>query len=157
MYSHDKLFLHSLECYFGVNFPSWEATREINTKITLSWVLKQFITRVHTLFSMYATYSISHRNCRFCLCGICYQPLVFYLCFLQRKNFLVSTHKNIVNIRAAADLSIPRYWTHLTRIFRERIQYRLRHFILRSRQVGKAWDWVLKGIYHFEIWQGPTQ
>ena len=27
--------------------------REINTKITLSWALKQFVTWVHTLFSMY--------------------------------------------------------------------------------------------------------
>ena len=26
--------------YFGVYFPSWEATREINTKITLEWVHK---------------------------------------------------------------------------------------------------------------------
>ena len=29
------------------------ATREINTKITLSWAHKQFATRVHTLFSIY--------------------------------------------------------------------------------------------------------
>ena len=35
--------------------PRCFATREINTKITLSWVLKQFVTRVHTLF-----------NCRYC-------------------------------------------------------------------------------------------
>ena len=41
-----------LQCYFGVYFPSCEATREINTKITLSWVLKQFVTRVNTLISM---------------------------------------------------------------------------------------------------------
>ena len=30
------------------------ATREINTKITLSWALKQFVTRVRTLLSLYA-------------------------------------------------------------------------------------------------------
>ena len=31
-------------------FPSCEATREMNTKITLEWAQKQFVTRVHTLF-----------------------------------------------------------------------------------------------------------
>ena len=38
------------ECYFGVYFPScfWE----IKTKITLSWVHKQFVTEVYTLSSM---------------------------------------------------------------------------------------------------------
>ena len=40
----------SNECYFGVYFPRCCATREINTKITLSWAHKQFATRVHTLF-----------------------------------------------------------------------------------------------------------
>ena len=34
---------------FGVYFPSCEATKEINTKITLEWAQKQFVTRVHTL------------------------------------------------------------------------------------------------------------
>ena len=49
----DELFLRSLECYFCVYFPRCFATREINTKITLSWALKQVATRVHILFSMY--------------------------------------------------------------------------------------------------------
>ena len=45
-------------------------TREINTKITLSWAYKQFATRVHTLFSMY----IATR--RGCLCPlICTHPV----------------------------------------------------------------------------------
>ena len=52
MYSCDEPFMRSLECYFGVYFPSCCATREINTKITLSWAHKQFATRVHTLFSI---------------------------------------------------------------------------------------------------------
>ena len=52
MYSCDELFLHSLECYFCVYFPRCLATQEINTKITLSWVVKQFITQVHTLSSI---------------------------------------------------------------------------------------------------------
>ena len=50
MYSRGQLFMRSLECYFGVYFPSCAATREINTKITLEWAYKQFATRVHTLF-----------------------------------------------------------------------------------------------------------
>ena len=40
----------SREGYFGVYFPSCEAMREINTKITLEWAQKQFVTRVHTSF-----------------------------------------------------------------------------------------------------------
>ena len=51
-HSRDELFLRSLECYFCVYFPRCFATREINTKITLSWAPKQFVTRVHTLFSI---------------------------------------------------------------------------------------------------------
>ena len=34
MYSSDKLFQYSQEGYFGVYFPSCEATAEINTKVT---------------------------------------------------------------------------------------------------------------------------
>ena len=45
--------MRSLECYFGVYFLRCCATREINTKITLSWTHKQFATRVHTLFYIY--------------------------------------------------------------------------------------------------------
>ena len=45
MYSRGELFMHSREGYFGVYFPSYAATREINTKITL-----EFVKRVHTLF-----------------------------------------------------------------------------------------------------------
>ena len=50
MYSSDESFQRSRECYFGVYFPSCEATREINTKITLEWAQNRFATRVHTLF-----------------------------------------------------------------------------------------------------------
>ena len=39
--------MRSRECYFGVYFPRCCA---INTKITLEWTHKQFVTRVHTLF-----------------------------------------------------------------------------------------------------------
>ena len=53
MYSSDKLFWHSLECYFDVYFPPRFATREINTKVSLSRAPKQFVTQVHILFSIY--------------------------------------------------------------------------------------------------------
>ena len=36
-------------------FPRCFATREINIKITLSWALKQFVTQVHTLFSIHCS------------------------------------------------------------------------------------------------------
>ena len=50
MYSSDELFQRSQEGYCGVFSSSWEATREINTRITLEWEQKLFITSVHTLF-----------------------------------------------------------------------------------------------------------
>ena len=37
---------------FWYFFPRCFATREINNKITLSWALNRFVTRVHTLFSI---------------------------------------------------------------------------------------------------------
>ena len=42
MCSSEELFQRSQEGYFGVYFPSCEAMREINTKITLKWMQKQF-------------------------------------------------------------------------------------------------------------------
>ena len=50
MYSSDESFQRSRVGYFGVFFPSCEATREINTKITPEWAQKRFVTIVHTLF-----------------------------------------------------------------------------------------------------------
>ena len=49
VYACDELFMHSLECYFGIYFPCCSTTQEINTKITLKWVHKQFAIQVHTL------------------------------------------------------------------------------------------------------------
>ena len=57
MYSRDKLFTRSLECYFGVYSPRCCTTRKMNTKITPSWAHKQFATPVHKLFSMSALLS----------------------------------------------------------------------------------------------------
>ena len=53
MYSRDELFLHSLECYFGVYFPRCFATREINTKITLSLVSAETIRHSSTYIIIY--------------------------------------------------------------------------------------------------------
>ena len=52
MYSRDELFLCSLQGYFDGYFPRCFATLEINTKRTLLCALKQFVTQVHTLFSV---------------------------------------------------------------------------------------------------------
>ena len=41
---------------WSIYFPRCFATRDINTKITLSWPLKQFVTRVHTSFSIYGSH-----------------------------------------------------------------------------------------------------
>ena len=37
MYCRDELFLRSLVCYIGNNFPRCFANRELNIKITRSW------------------------------------------------------------------------------------------------------------------------
>ena len=50
MYLSSELFMRSKEGYFGVYFPSFEATREITTKITLEWAHEQFVTRAHEVF-----------------------------------------------------------------------------------------------------------
>ena len=53
MYSHDELLVHSLNCNFGFDFPNCEAMREINTKIIVSWVHKQFNNQGHILLYIY--------------------------------------------------------------------------------------------------------
>ena len=58
-----KKYNNIYPCYFGVYFYRCFATREINTKITLWWVLKQFVKRVHTLFSIFSM-------CHHCNCGM---------------------------------------------------------------------------------------
>ena len=50
LYSSDEPFQRSREGYLGVYFPSCEATKEINSKITFKWAQRQFVTKVHTLF-----------------------------------------------------------------------------------------------------------
>ena len=62
MSSRDELFLRYLECSFDLYFPGCLATRELNTKITLSWALKQFVTLVYTLFFIY-TLTVRSDSC----------------------------------------------------------------------------------------------
>ena len=45
-----KLFMHSHAFYFGVYFSSCESTREIDNRMTLEWVHKQFARRVYIVF-----------------------------------------------------------------------------------------------------------
>ena len=88
MYSRDKLFLRSLECYFAVNFPRCFATREINNKITLSWTLKQFVTRVHTLFSISPAF-------------------LLVILTLSLKNESHITHSSFINCSSLIDIHKP--------------------------------------------------
>ena len=62
MCSSGELFIRSREVYFGVYFPSCEAMREINTKITLEWAHKPFSRRVHTLFYFLHNQSINNNK-----------------------------------------------------------------------------------------------
>ena len=50
MYQSGELLMHSLKYYFDVFFRSYEAMRELNIKITLEWVHKQFAMTIHTSF-----------------------------------------------------------------------------------------------------------
>ena len=80
MYSSDESFQRSREGYFGVYFPSCEATREINTQITLegnkypkntrvsaetvrheSTYIILFLTRYNESINEYKTTSFTHR------------------------------------------------------------------------------------------------
>ena len=54
-----ELFMSSGERYFGVYFPSCEATREINTKINLEWARKQFVT-IEIYYSTCIAYTTSY-------------------------------------------------------------------------------------------------
>ena len=65
MYSHDELFKRSLECYLGVYLPHCVEKREMNTKITLLWVHKQFTTWVPTLCYMSVVNSKSAQIAKF--------------------------------------------------------------------------------------------
>ena len=72
-----ELFLCSLECYLGVFFPRCFATRKINTKITFSWALKQFVTRVHTLFSIYLPHQQVWFEVNLPVIRVCYEVISF--------------------------------------------------------------------------------
>ena len=97
--------MHSLECYFGVYFPRCCATREINTKITLSWAHKQFATRVHALFYIYLDQYLLSLLMHMChLASLSYSviplynkppPSWDYLCrYFHIQILLISTYLN---------------------------------------------------------------
>ena len=65
MYSFGELFMRSLECYFGVYFL---VAAQKNTKITLEWAHKPFVTRVHTLFYIYFIHMILISYCILLYC-----------------------------------------------------------------------------------------
>ena len=79
--------------YFGVYFPSCEATREINTKITLEWAQKRFVTRVHTLF--YFLHDITNP----------------YMTTKRRALHIVSV-PYLLDFRCAGDVIIDCWWHH---------------------------------------------
>ena len=68
-------------CQLFTNF----TTREINTKITLSWALKQFVTRVHALLSMY-----------------CFEYMHYSLCIVYlgygRMSFICTANRLYINV-----------------------------------------------------------
>ena len=93
MYSRGERFMRSREGYFDVYFPSCAATREINTKITLEWVQKQFVTRVHTLF--YFLHDITNS-----------------LMTLKRGFSHIITGSHSLALRSADDVTIEWWWRH---------------------------------------------
>ena len=83
------MFLRSFECYyFDVYFPHCIATREINTKIILSWALKQFVTRVHKLFSIYTIVAGTVWTCT--SSKLLYRfPLIYVVAFVSCQEVMV--------------------------------------------------------------------
>ena len=93
MYSSDELFQRSLEGYFGVYFPSCKATREINTKMTLEWTQKQFVTRVHILFHF--LHDITN-------------PYMV----IKRRSLHIVPVPHSLGFRSADDVTIDCWWRH---------------------------------------------
>ena len=93
MYSTDEPFQRSQEGYSGVYFPSCEATREINTKITLEWAQKRFVTRVHTLF--YFLHNITNQYMTIKTTSFTYRPHVstirFSFCWWLHSRLLMTS------------------------------------------------------------------
>ena len=93
MYSRGELFMRSREGYFGVYFPSCAATKEINTKITLEWAHKQFVTRVHTLF--YFLHDITNP----------------WMALKQGSSHIIPVFHSLA-LRSAGDVTIDWRWRH---------------------------------------------
>ena len=93
MYLSDELFQRSRKGYFCVYFPSYEATREINTKMTLERAQKQFVTKVHTLF--YFLHDITIHKWRW-----------------KRRSLHIDPVSHSLGLRSADDVTIDRWWRH---------------------------------------------
>ena len=93
MYSSDESFQRSREGCFGGYFPSCEATREINTIITLEWAQKRFVTRVHTLF--YFSHDITNPQMTIKTTGFTHHPRVsltrFSFCWCRHNRLLMTS------------------------------------------------------------------
>ena len=144
MYSRDELFLRSLECYFG-----------IYTKITLEWALKQFVTRVHTLFSILCMYLIL-------LIGNLYGVSSHVAAYAHPCQFVSSclwlnhviAHHDVIKWK-----HFPRYWPFVWRIHRSPVNSPYKgqwpgfdvFFDLRliKRLIKQSWGWW------FETPSGP--
>ena len=85
-----ELFLRSLECYFGVYFPRCFATREINTKITLSWVLKQFVTYI--ILYIFRKYSHELITANFSWTRLSYMWCHFYALACHHQEHSIDTY-----------------------------------------------------------------
>ena len=93
MYSSDELFQRSRQGYLGVYFPNCEATREIDSKITLVWAQKHFVTRVHTLF--YILHDITNPQMTIKTTIITHRPRVslagFSFCWWRHNRLLMTS------------------------------------------------------------------
>ena len=52
MYSSGEMFMRSRDGYFVVYFPSCSSTREINIKMSLQWVHKQFARNNESIYDV---------------------------------------------------------------------------------------------------------
>ena len=109
MFSHDERFLRSLKYHVGVYSPRYFATRDINTRLTLSWALKQFVTRVHTLFSMcsYDCSSVSEVNLHHI------SHIDRYQAMTKHKSINVHIYWDILYWRLPSTIVLMMIWFHI--------------------------------------------
>ena len=76
---------------FGVYFPHCCATREINTKITLSWAHKLFTIRAHILFDIYSIAISYFMNTYTCTIYIVAGFTWLSLAYRQRESYTIAS------------------------------------------------------------------